>query len=583
MRNFDRIRAHKPENIEHRKAHIVGGGIAGLAAAVFLIDDGSMPGENVTIYEQLPDVGGSMDGAKNPRGYTSRGERELEPNMECLWYLCSKIPSLTEPGRTVLEETVDANREYKIYSNRRVLYQQGKNYEQISDFKMSPALSAKMIEMMTVPEEEVENVSIDEFFGDTAQELYQSSMWICFHSMLAFKHYHSLIEMKRYMIRFVHHLPGIEHLRGQIELKWNQYDALIKPIKVWLAERGVTFLTNCTVYDLEMDAQADTVTGIRATVSGTDRYFAVAPDDAVIVTLGSMTQNSCMGDNETIAATNRDTEHRGLFTLWENLSRKGEKFGHPEKFISDIDKTKWMSVFPTTKGYPEFHRRMRELLDSRPGGSSGAVTILDSNWEISFVLYGKYFPDQAEDEDIFWFDGLYGERPGNYIKKPMAECTGDEILTEFLYHLGMLDIRDEVLAHTYVSTCMMPYITSQFMPRAIKDRPLVQPEDCTNLALIGQYVELPGDVVFTVETSVRTAMMAAYGLLKLDRPVTPLYQPQYDIRIIAMCLKKMLGIRGEVTFEDLPQIDPMELGSQVGALLNAVNSIPEVADDDIIY
>ena len=582
MRNFDRIRARKPENIANRKAHIVGGGIAGLAAAVFLIDDGSMPGKNVTIYEQLPDVGGSMDGAQNQKGYTSRGERELEPNMECLWYLCSKIPSLTEPGRTVLEETVEANHEYKIYSNRRVLYQQGKNYEQISDFKMSPALSAKMIEMMTVPEEEVENVSIDEFFGDTAEELYKSSMWICFHSMLAFKHYHSLIEMKRYMIRFVHHLPGIEHLRGQIELKWNQYDALIKPIKTWLSERGVTMLTNCTVYDLDMDAQANTVNGIRATVDSADKRFDVAPDDAVIVTLGSMTQNSCMGDNVTIAAINRDQVHRGLFTLWENLARKNEKFGHPEKFISAIDKTKWMSVFPTTKGYPEFHRRMRKLLDSRPGGSSGAVTILDSNWEISFVLYGKYFPNQAEDEDIFWFDGLYGENVGNYIKKPMAECTGEEIMTEFLYHLGMLDIKDEVLAHTYVSTCMMPYITSQFMPRAIKDRPLVQPEGCTNLALIGQYVELPGDVVFTVETSVRTAMMAAYGLLKLERPVAPLYQPQYDIRIIAMCLKKMLGTEN-VTKNDLPPINPLRLNSTLDKLLEGFDAIPEVKDDDIIY
>lgn len=87
MRNYDRVRAHKPQNIESRKGHIIGGGIAGLAAAVFLIDDGYMPGKNVTIYEQLPDVGGSMDGAVTKRGYTSRGERELEPNMECLWYL----------------------------------------------------------------------------------------------------------------------------------------------------------------------------------------------------------------------------------------------------------------------------------------------------------------------------------------------------------------------------------------------------------------------------------------------------------------------------------------------------------------
>ncbi|MGN1399130.1 MAG: oleate hydratase [Erysipelotrichaceae bacterium] len=571
-----------PKVSKTKKPHIIGGGIAGLASTVFLIDDGYMDGKNITIYEQLSEVGGSMDGATNKYGYTSRGERELEPNMECLWYLCSKIPSLTEEGRTVLEETVDANREYKIYSNNRVLYKQGQVYEEISDFKMSPQLAGKMIEMMTVPESEIEDVTIDEFFGDTAQELYQSSMWICFHSMLAFKHYHSLIEMKRYMVRFIHHLPGIEYLRGQVELKWNQYDALIKPIKVWLSEKGVNFVTDCTVYDLEMDKQANTVTAIMARIDNTETRIAVDENDIVIMTLGSMTQNSCMGDNTTIAQTNRDTNERGLFTVWERLAQKDEKFGHPDKFISDIDKTKWMSVFCTTKAYPEFHKRMRTLLNSREGGSSGAVTILDSNWEISFVLYGKYFPEQKDDEQIFWFDGLYGENEGNYIKKPMAECTGEEILTEFLYHLGMLDIKDEVLSHTYVSTCMMPYITSQFMPRTIKDRPHVIPEGCTNLALIGQYVELEGDVVFTVETSVRTAMMAAYGLLKLDRPVTPLYTPHYDIRIIMMCLKKMLGT-DEIKKSDLPSINPLKLNSEIQVLLDAINSIPAVNDDDIIY
>ena len=69
MRSFDRIRAHKPENIENRNGHIVGGGIAGLAAAVFPIDDGYMPWKNITIYAQLYDVGGSVDGATNARSY----------------------------------------------------------------------------------------------------------------------------------------------------------------------------------------------------------------------------------------------------------------------------------------------------------------------------------------------------------------------------------------------------------------------------------------------------------------------------------------------------------------------------------
>ena len=54
-------RAPKPDGIEKRKAYIVGGGIAGLAAAVFLADDTGMPGKNITILEKLPVFGGCLD------------------------------------------------------------------------------------------------------------------------------------------------------------------------------------------------------------------------------------------------------------------------------------------------------------------------------------------------------------------------------------------------------------------------------------------------------------------------------------------------------------------------------------------
>lgn len=301
----------------------------------------------------------------------------------------------------------------------------------------------------------------------------------------------------------------------------------------------------------------------------------------VIVTSGSMTTNSCMGDNFTVARTNRDTSDMGLFEIWRNLAKKDKKFGNPEKFINSIDKTKWLSCFVTVTDYPEFFARMRKILKSKPRTTTGAVTVLDSNWDISFVLYGDYFPDQKPNEEVFWFDTLYGERNGDYIKKPSTECTGEEILTEFLYHMGMLDIKDEVLKHSYISTCMMPYITSQFMPRKIADRPKVIPEGCTNLALIGQYVELPGDVVFTVETSIRTAMMAAYGLLKLDRPVMPLYEAQYDTRILTMCIKKLLGVE-KFTRKNLPS-NPLKMNKELDNLLNLINSMPEVNDEDVIY
>ena len=135
----------------------------------------------------------------------------------------------------------------------------------------------------------------------------------------------------------------------------------------------------------------------------------------------------------------------------------------------------------------------------------------------TYVQHKPFFPGQEENVDFITNYGLHPWNVGDYIKKPMSECTGNEILQEYLYHLGLKDKIGEILPHCSTRTSMMPYITSQFMPRRRGDRPQVIPQGCVNLALMGQFVETD-DVVFTVETSIRTAMMAVYGLLDLKKP-----------------------------------------------------------------
>ena len=580
MKQFDNIRAHKPEGIEDRKAYIVGGGVAGLAAAVFLIDDCYVPGENVTIYDQLPIMGGSMDAAKIGDGkYTCRGERELEPYMECFWYLGNKIPSLYTPGRTITEESVDVNKADRVYAHSRILHNQGEVWKGIHDFSMSEKLAKKLMEMMAIPEEQMNGLTIEEYFDDTFEEFKAHPIWQCFHTMLAFKDYHSMIEMKRYMVRFVQFQPRMDTLDGILHTKYNEFDSYIDPILHWLRDKGVHFVNNVTITDLQMDDACTVVTCIVGEKDGAGFAQDVRSNDMVISTLASMTQNSTQGDNTHPVTTNR-SEAKGMFSVWQKLAARNEKFGHPEKFCSDIEKSKWMSACVIVKGYKEFCAKFREKYGYPKDCVTGAISIMDSSWDISFVLYDKYYPNQAEDEDVFWFDGLWGERVGDYIKKPMAECTGEEVMQEFLYHVGMLDEYDELMKHTYVSLTMMPYITSQFMPRNSKgDRPHVIPEGSKNYAFVGQYVELDGDVVFTVETSVRTGMMAAYGLTGIDRKVLPLYQGQYDIRWLVMCMKKML-MTDEIKVSDLPPINPFELKKDIQQLLNFLNAMPSINWDD---
>ena len=194
-------KAPAPEGIEERNAHIIGGGMAGLAAAVFLIDDAGMPGKNITLYEKRNSLGGCCDAYSGEAGYICPGERELEPFMECLWYLCSKIPSLEDPSISVLDESVRANKDMPIHSESRLLCKQGHIYEKVHDYRMSPELLLKMEHFTSIPEKDLEDMTIEDYFGKDS-EFFHSSLWWCYHSMLAFKPYHSALEAQRYFNRF---------------------------------------------------------------------------------------------------------------------------------------------------------------------------------------------------------------------------------------------------------------------------------------------------------------------------------------------------------------------------------------------
>ena len=105
------------------KAYLVGGGIGSLAAAAFMIRDGSLPGENISILEAASVMGGSLDGAGDPSGgYSLRGGRMLTTdNYECTWDLYKSIPSLIHEGKTVFEETVEFNQQYESHSMARLV------------------------------------------------------------------------------------------------------------------------------------------------------------------------------------------------------------------------------------------------------------------------------------------------------------------------------------------------------------------------------------------------------------------------------------------------------------------------------
>ena len=86
-------------------AYLVGGGIGSLAAAAFMIRDGGIPGENISILEASLILGGSLGGGGDPEhGYSLRGGRMLTTdNYECTWDLFRSIATAGHSGRNSLK------------------------------------------------------------------------------------------------------------------------------------------------------------------------------------------------------------------------------------------------------------------------------------------------------------------------------------------------------------------------------------------------------------------------------------------------------------------------------------------------
>ncbi len=573
---YDQVNAAIPDDIERKTAHIIGGGIGGLAAAAFLATDAHMPAGSITVYEDLPALGGSMDGTGGAsKGYVCRGERELEAHMECLWYLCSKVPSLTRPGRTVLDETREVNCREPISSHWRIIEKQGHKAHYASQPMLPKDCAAQFLRLLITPEADLQDMSIRDWFPPS---FFDSLFWLMFSRILSFDDYHSVMEMRRYEMRFMHLTAVMPRLEGILHTEYNEFDSIIRPLIVWLQGLGVRFALGTRVVDMALESEGGktTVTGLTIQSSEGRSEINLTADDLVFLTNGSLTQNTTYGDNGTAVPWNLDRHDRGVFTLWEKLAALDPKFGHPEKFISWPETTRWISFFVTLVDYPDFVDYIEKVSGDKRG-TGGGVTVKDSGWDLGFIIHSKpFFPNQPDNADVFWAYGLRGNNVGDYVKKPMVECTGNEILTEFLYHVGYGDRSEEFLAHAKVSLAGMPYITSQFMPRAIGDRPRVIPDGCVNLGLLGQFVEVDDDCVFTVETSVRTAMEAVYGLLRLDKPVIPVSPTRFDIRHLAASAKAILEVETFHLMDLLKLLLPAVVHPH--EVVDFVNRIPKPTD-----
>ena len=393
-----------------------------------------------------------------------------------------------------------------------------------------------------------------------------SNFWLYWRTMFAFENWHSALEMKLYIQRYIHHIGGLPDFTALRFTKYNQYESMILPMVKYLESFGVKFEFGVKVDNVEFEIRDGRKAARRLVCvkDGKPMSIDLTDNDLVFITNGGCVENSTLGDQNTPAPFNAEIKEGGGWDMWRKIAAQDPAFGHPDKFCSDPEKSNWMSATVTTLDdkIPPYVQKICKR-DPFSGGvvTGGIVTAKDSNWLLSWTFNRQpQFRAQPKGQLVGWIYGLFTDRPGNYVKKPMRECTGKEICMEWLYHMGVPESEIPELAEHSANTvpCMMPYITAFFMPREAGDRPDVVPQGSVNFAFIGQFAETKRDTIFTTEYSIRTGMEAVYTLLNIDRAVPEVWGSVYDVRDLISSVPKLTDGK-KLTDIELPFIERIAL------------------------
>ena len=531
----------KPEGVEKKSAYIIGTGLAGLTAAFYLVRDGQMPGNHIHLLEKLELAGGSCDGYKDVhKGFYMRGGREMDNHFEIMWDVFRDVPSIETPNVSVLDEYYWLNKHDPNYSLCRATVNKGEDAHTDKLFKLDKDSAMALSQLFITPEANLEDKKISDVLPES---FWDTNFWLYWQTMFAFQKWSSALEMKRYLCRYVHHIDGLPDFSALRFTKYNQYESMILPLIEYLKKHDVDVqfgmdVKNVVIEDVDGKKTAKELIYVK---DNEEQSIPLTADDLVFITNGCCTDTSSYGDQTHAPDLSNIVNGQGeSWDLWKNIAKqaKHDEYGHPDVFCSDTEATNWMSATVETSNEDIIQHIMNICKrDPRAGKvtTGGIVTVKDSvnNWFLSWTINRQpQFRSQNKDTVLVWLYALHTDTEGNYIKKAMRDCTGEEICQEWLYHIGMDEskIKDYSENACNTTTCFMPYINAFFQPRKNVDRPKVVPEGAVNFAFIGQFAETPRDTIFTTEYSMRTGMESVYTLLNVDRGVPEVWGSQYDIR-----------------------------------------------------
>jgi oleate hydratase len=519
------------------KAHIVGGGFGGLAAAAYLIRNADVSGQDITVYEADDRMGGSFSlGGDAQSGYILPCGAVFDSEFHCTFDLLGKIPSKSNPSKSVKEEFFTFNAEHPFQDRVHIIDRNGPILHG-PHFGLSLGDGFDLARLSLTPESMLDGRRIEEFFS---AKFFTTEFWLLWSTIMGSLPQHGATEFRRYINRALLLFPDLSDMTGILRTPSNQYEAFIEPLVAWLQAppRGVNLLTGTFVRDIGLAPSTDRITVSRLDYErgGEAVSVAVGPEDIVLVTTGSEAADLAVGSMSKPPQPPRRSG--GSWELWKRLAQGGTNFGNPDVFFGAprIPDSRWVTFTITMKG-TDFVEQLSLLTDSK-AGSGGLVTLKDSPWMLSLsILYYPEVTGQPPGTSLCWGYGLHPEQTGEFVQKRMYECTGAEILQEVLRQLRFDKQFDAIMASSICIPCDLPYVNNVWMPRKRTDRPRPVPQGATNLGLIGQYVEVSREVAFTIEYSARTAWEAIRILLRRGPPPPPVYQGQYDPKALFNALK----------------------------------------------
>ncbi len=523
--------------------YLNGLGLGSISTAMYLIRKCDFDPSNIHIIEQKSDkdlVGGCCDASKmmvdGKPAYFMRGSRMFEDKVfACTKELWSLIPY--NDNESCLQDQQKHTEECKVSTVVRIMHENG---VKDTGYKLGLNMAEKfrMAKFLAKPESMFpDGAKISDYFG---KSFFTSNYWYMWRALFAFQPWHSAVEMKRYMHLFFHEQKNMHSMAALERTRYTNYHSFVLPALRFMQKMGVNIHYKSRITDVDFKIAADgkerSIKRLHLeTESGEPKpSIEVRDTDLVFLTIGSMVSHSSFGSHDRpvdkVEVDNLDK--CGAWSLWKNIAAKQPDFGRPDQFLRDIPQSKMMTFTVTFRG--GLFERKYEWLVERQMGRQSPLPLAASPWIMHLHTYRQpVFPDQPRDTCVIWVTALGDSNIGKYVKKPMSECTGREILEELLGHLQFdqdTEEKNEILDTSTCIPCMLPYGISQFLTRAKGDRPAVVPAGSKNFAFLGQFVEIPKGIVFTTEYSILGGIHAVKKFVKPSLKEPKMYFGQRDLR-----------------------------------------------------